>query len=117
MLRQALLVPSRAVRSTTRSIAQRPLSRAQTFVAPIAARRIQPAAARWYSDAPKESQEAGKKAGDAEAKSASGEQTAAEATEDPVVAELKKKLETKDKEAAEWKVGGACSRTTFVVAS
>lgn len=106
MLRQALSVPSRALGSSTRSIAQRPLSRAQTFIAPIAAaRRIQPAAARWYSDAPKESQEGEKKEGDADAKPASDSQAAA--NEDPVVAELKKKLETKDKEAAEWKVGGA----------
>lgn len=105
MLRQALLVPSRALGSSTRSIAQRPLSRAQTFIAPVAVRRIQPAVARWYSDAPKESQEGEKKEGDAEAKPASESQAAA--NEDPVVAELKKKLETKDKEAAEWKVGGA----------
>lgn len=107
MLRQALLVPSRALGSSTRSIAQRPLSRAQTFISPIAAaRRIQPAVARWYSDAPKESQEGEKKEGDADAKPTSDSQ-AAVANEDPLVAELKKKLETKDKEAAEWKVRGA----------
>lgn len=69
-------------------------------------RRIQPAAARWYSDAPKEAQEGEKKEGDAEIKPASEDQAAT--AEDPTVAELKKKLEAKDKEAAEWKVGGAC---------
>ncbi|KUI57688.1 hypothetical protein VP1G_05008 [Cytospora mali] len=94
MLRQALVVPSRALRSATRSIAQKPLSRPQTLISPIAVRSIQPAAARWYSDAAKESQEAGK-----EAEAASESQQA----EDPAVAELKKKLETKDKEASDWK--------------
>lgn len=106
MLRQALIVPSRALRSTTRSIAQRPLSRPQIFIAPIAVRRIQPAAARWYSEA-KDSQEADKKDGDAEAQPASGGQDKAESAEPPAVAELKKKLETKEKEVLEWKVGGA----------
>ncbi|KAJ4424517.1 GrpE, mitochondrial [Gnomoniopsis sp. IMI 355080] len=107
MLRQALLVPSRALRSTTRSIPQRSLSRAQTFIAPLAVRRIQPTAARWYSDAPKESQEGEKKDGESESKPASEDQAAT--AEDPAVAELKKKLEIKDKEAAEWK--DKCLRT------
>ncbi|ROW06418.1 hypothetical protein VMCG_04369 [Cytospora schulzeri] len=91
MLRQALVVPSRALRSASRSIAQVPLSRPQAFISPIAVRTIQPAAARWYSEAAKDTQEAGK---DAEA---------AESTEDPALAELKKKLETKEKEASDWK--------------
>lgn len=102
MLRQALVVPSRALRSATRSISQKPLSRPQTFISPIAVRSIQPAAARWYSETTKESQEAGNGA-DAEAKPASESQQA----EDPVVAELKKKLEAKEKEASDWKVCGA----------
>lgn len=113
MLRQALLVPSRAFRSTTRAIAQRPLSRAQTLIAPVAVPRIQPLAARWYSDAPKETKEGDKKDGDADATPVSEGQAAAENPEDPVLAELQKKFETKDKEAAEWKVRGACSRTPF----
>lgn len=106
MLRQALITPSRALCSTTQSIARRPLSRPQTFIAPITVRRIQPAAARWYSEA-KESQEAEKKDSDAAAKPASEGQDNAESAEPPAVAELKKKLETKEKEVSEWKVGGA----------
>lgn len=103
MFRQALVVPSRALRSATRSIAQKPLSRPQTFISPIAVRTTQPAAARWYSEATKEAQEAGKQEGAAEAQPASESQPA----EDPALAELKKKLETKEKEASDWKVCGA----------
>lgn len=103
MLRQALVVPSRALRSASRSIAQKPLSRPQTFICPIAVRRIQPAAARWYSETAKESQEAGKD----DVKEAGKDAEAAESAEDPAVAELKKKLETKEKEASDWKVRGA----------
>lgn len=105
MLRQALITPSRALRSSARSIAQRPLARPQTFIAPLAIRRAQPAAARWYSDTPKASQEAETKADESEAKpSAEGEAAPAE---DAAVTELKKKLETKEKEALDWKVRGA----------
>lgn len=108
MLRQALIAPSRAIRSTTtRSIAQRALSRPQTFVAPIAVRRTQPAAARWYSEAPKESQEAEKKDEDAGDKTTAAGQEASAPAEDAAVAELKQQLATKDKEVLEWKVGGA----------
>lgn len=99
MLRQALVVPSRALRSASRSIAQKPLSRPQAFISPIAVRRLQPAAARWYSEAAKESQEAGKD----EAKDAGKDAEAAGSAEDPAVAELKKKLEAKEKEASDWK--------------
>lgn len=95
MLRQALVVPSRALRSASRSIAQKPLSRPQTFITPISVRRIQPAAARWYSEAAKEPQDAAK------------DSEASESTEDPALAELKKKLETREKEASDWKVCGA----------
>lgn len=108
MLRQALIAPSRAIRSTTtRSIAQRAFSRPQTFVAPIAVRRTQPAAARWYSEAPKESQEAEKKDGDAEAKPAAEGEEAPAPAEDAADAELKQQLATKEKEVIEWKVSGA----------
>ncbi|CAN8103567.1 unnamed protein product [Discula destructiva] len=109
MLRQVLTVPSRALRSSSRSIAQRPLSRAQPFITPIAVRRIQPAAARWYSDAPKDSPEQQEKKGDTEAAQASEARESTESAEDPAVAELMKKLETKDKEAVEWK--DKCIRT------
>lgn len=103
MLRQALVVPSRALRSASRSIAQKPLSRPQTFISPITVRRIQPTAARWYSEAAKESQEAGKD----DAKDAGKDAEVAGSAEEPAVAELKKKLEAKEKEASDWKVRGA----------
>ncbi|KAF3765899.1 GrpE-domain-containing protein [Cryphonectria parasitica EP155] len=101
MLRQALVAPSRALRSTSRSLAnQRLFCPPQTFVAPIAVRRIQPAAARWYSEAVKDEQ----KNGDAETKpSAESPESTSEPAEDAAVTELKKKLETKEKEAADWK--------------
>lgn len=117
MLRQALIIPSRALRSSTRSIAQRATIRPQNFIAPIAVRRITPTAARWYSEAPKESkeaQEAQKKDGEAEANpAAEGQETAEPAgpVEDPVVTELKKQLEIKDKEAVDWKVGRTKTRS------
>lgn len=108
MLRQALIAPSRALRSTTtRSIARRAISRPQISVAPFAARRTQPAAARWYSEASKESQETAQKEGGAETKLAADGQEAGAPAESSELAELKKQLETKDKEATEWKVGGA----------
>ncbi|KAI7788672.1 GrpE protein [Diaporthe eres] len=101
MLRQALVTPSRALRSSARSIAQRPLARPQTVIAPLTIRRAQPAVARWYSDTPKASQEAETKADESEAKPASEGEAAP--TEDPAVTELKKKLDTKEKEALDWK--------------
>ncbi|KKY34589.1 putative mitochondrial co-chaperone [Diaporthe ampelina] len=100
MLRQALITPSRALRSSVRSIAQRPLAQPQTIIASLAVRRAQPAAARWYSET-KASQEAETKADESEAKPAS-EGKAAPA-EDPAVTQLKKKLDTKEKEALDWK--------------
>lgn len=105
MLRQALITPSRALRSSARSIAQRPLARPQTIIAPLAVRRAQPAAARWYSETPKASQEAETKVDESEAKPATEGESAP--AEDPAVAELKKKLETKEKEAIDWKVCSA----------
>ncbi|POS76821.1 GrpE protein [Diaporthe helianthi] len=101
MLRQTIITPSRALRSSARSIALRPLARPQTTIAPLAIRRAQPAVARWYSDTPKASQEAEAKADESGAKpSLEGEAAPAE---DPAVTELKRKLETKEKEATDWK--------------
>lgn len=105
MLRQTLITPSRALRSSARTIAQRPLARPQTIIAPLAVRRAQPTIARWYSETPKASQEAETKADESEAKPASEGEAAP--AEDPAVAELKKKLETKEKEATDWKVRSA----------
>lgn len=104
MLRQALTISSRALRSTTRSVAQKPLSRPQTFITPIAVRRIQPSAARWYSDAPKETPAEEKKEQNAETKPEGEAKENADSTEDAALTECKKKLEAKDKEAADWRV-------------
>ncbi|KAL1855787.1 GrpE, mitochondrial [Diaporthe australafricana] len=107
MLRQTLITPSRALRSSARSIAQRPLARPQNIIAPLAVRRAQPAAARWYSETTKAPQDAETKVEDSEVKpTPEGEAAAAE---DPAVAELKQKLETKEKEAVDWK--DKCLRT------
>lgn len=45
--------------------------------------------------------------GKADASAASEAKDSAEPAEDPAITELKKKLEIKDKEATEWKVGCA----------
>ena len=97
MLRQAFAAPSRAVRSNLKSIAQRPAYRSQFISSPLSARAIQPALSRrWYSaesDSAAKDTDAAKKEGEAKAE----EVPSAEA-------ELKKKLESKEKEALDWKV-------------
>lgn len=108
MLRQALVTPSRALCSTARSISQKSLSRPQSFVTPIAVRRIQPSAPRWYSDASQSSPAEENK--DAETKSEGESTESADPAEDPALAECKKQLETKEKEAADWKVGHALAQ-------
>lgn len=108
MLRQALITPSRALRSAARSISQKPLSRPQSFITPIAVRRIQPSAARWYSDAPQNAPAEENK--DGEAKSEGENTEAAESAEDPALAECKKTLETKEKEVLDWKVRRALTQ-------
>lgn len=107
MLRQAVFAPSRALRPASRSISQRSLAYAQTFVTPIPVRSIRPAAAaaRWYSNATNSTAESQKESSNTEAKTAAEtSETSAEGAEDSVVTELRKKLETKEKEALEWKV-------------
>ncbi|GJC85766.1 GrpE, mitochondrial [Colletotrichum liriopes] len=94
MFRQAIATSSRAVRSGLRT--QTPKSVFQTQFQSSPAFRIraaQPAVARWYSDA-KESAEAPKE----------GEKPA-----DDAESALKKQLEAKEKEAADWK--DKCLRT------
>ncbi|KAJ9141836.1 hypothetical protein NKR23_g7624 [Pleurostoma richardsiae] len=96
MLRQALAAPSRAARSSIRSVAQRPYSRPQFVASSFATRSIQPSLARrWYS-AEGESKEK------AEAPKEGESKTEGENAQSPE-AELKKKLETKEKEILEWK--------------
>jgi molecular chaperone GrpE len=116
MFKQVLSTSSRALRSSTRIPTQTPVLRAQFAPAPLgvspasifrsqlarapsgAAARI--SGARWYSDqaepAAKEDKKEKESTQDAEAREA----------EEPAdaVAELKAKLEAKDKEARQWKV-------------
>ncbi|KAH6610173.1 molecular chaperone [Trichoderma cornu-damae] len=108
MLRQALATSSRALRTTPSIAASRALLRPQlqTAAAPaISIRSFQPAIGRWYSES-KES---------AEPKEAPAAEETAEAKEgekdgdSDAVAQLKKDLEAKDKEAREWK--DKCLRT------
>lgn len=110
MLRQALRTPSRAVRSAFQVPSRRPLlPRAELQFRPIAAQSPlgrTALAARHYST---EQQPAGEGAkADAEPKAAS------EGTEGSAVSEaeatLKKQVETKEKEALDWKVRFATSR-------
>ncbi|KAK1987886.1 GrpE protein [Colletotrichum cereale] len=94
MFRQAIATSSRAVRSglrnqTTKSVFQPQFQSSPAF----RIRTAQPAVARWYSDA-KETAEAPKE----------GEKPA-----DDAESALKKQLETKEKEAADWK--DKCLRT------
>ncbi|PSR90556.1 GrpE-domain-containing protein [Coniella lustricola] len=106
MLRQALFAPLQGLRSAGRSIPQRSIAHVRTFITPIPARNTRSAAAaRCYSGATNNNTtESQDRSSDAEAKPA-GEstQTSTEGAEDSVVAELKKKLETKEKEALDWK--------------
>ncbi|KAK3946414.1 GrpE protein [Diplogelasinospora grovesii] len=95
MFRQAIATPSRAISSTLRTAAQRPLSRPQFFQAPsIAARAIAlQRPSRWYSS------ETDSKATDAsESKPAEGE-----AAKEDAEAALKKQLEAKEAEVRDWK--------------
>lgn len=104
MLRQALATSSRALRSTPSISATRALLRPQlqTAAAPaVSIRSFQPAVSRWYSDS-KESAEAKEApAAEAKAEAKEGEKNG----DADAVAQLKKDLEAKDKEAREWKVG------------
>ncbi|RYP54263.1 hypothetical protein DL768_000837 [Monosporascus sp. mg162] len=105
MLRQALATSSRALRSSSRAVAQRPLIRTPMSPASAFASR-----ARWYSE---QVDTAAKKEGEGETsqvEAQSGEAATkpsadAEATNKPsdVVAELMKKLEAKEKEVMDWK--------------
>jgi len=91
MFRHALSAPSKAISSSFRLAAQRPIVRSQLLAAPIAASRTVglQQRARWYSDSKEaEAKEAAKEEGDAK--------------EDPEAA-LRKQLEAKDAEARDWK--------------
>ncbi|KAI1364224.1 GrpE-domain-containing protein [Xylaria arbuscula] len=102
MFRRALLASSRAASSSSRIIAQTPSVRSQFSPPPLSPlRAVLPSRTRWYSDkadttAKKEGEEAApesetKKPEDAAESPSNGE------------AELKKKLEAKEREAIDWK--------------
>jgi molecular chaperone GrpE len=107
MLRQALATSSRALRSTPTIAASRAFLRPQIQnAAPaISIRAFQPIASRWYSE--------NKEATETKEAPAAAEQKAEEKTESSegdkngetdAVAQLKKEIEAKDKEARDWKV-------------
>ncbi|KAK3371682.1 GrpE-domain-containing protein [Lasiosphaeria ovina] len=104
MLRQTLSTPSRAIGSSLRLVAQRPVARPQFYRAPLAAaaaatRSVAPIAlqrARWYSSEAEPSK-------DADAKDASKAEESAKSETDSVEATLRKQLEAKDVEARDWK--------------
>ncbi|KAI2471758.1 GrpE-domain-containing protein [Annulohypoxylon bovei var. microspora] len=104
MLKQVIFRSSRAVSSSSRTVLRRPLLRTQ--FSPAASTSLRSAmlpSLRWYSDqaetaAKKESEEPTTQAQTKEAK----ENETTNAPSD-VEAELRKKLEAKEKEAAEWK--------------
>ncbi|KAI0407126.1 GrpE-domain-containing protein [Xylaria palmicola] len=100
MFRRTLAASSRAISSSSRTVAQRPLIRSQFSPAPLnSLRTATPARTRWYSD----QADAAKKNGDEskpEAEAKEGQDAEAPPTAE---AELRKKLETKEKEAIDWK--------------
>ncbi|KAI0203096.1 GrpE-domain-containing protein [Astrocystis sublimbata] len=101
MFRKALSTSSRALAASSRTIAQRPLVPSQLSPAPLdTLRTTSPVRIRWYSDQP---DAAAKKDGETatpEAEPKEGQDANAPST---VEAELKKKLETKEKEVIDWK--------------
>lgn len=103
MFRRALLASSRAVSSSSKLIAQHPSVRSHFSPTPLSPLRATlPARTRWYSD---QADATTKKEGE-EAAPESEAKKSEEASESPssVEAELKKKLEAKEREAIDWKV-------------
>ncbi|OTA06846.1 mitochondrial co-chaperone GrpE, putative [Trichoderma parareesei] len=111
MLRQALATSSRALRSTPTIAASRAFLRPQIQnAAPaISIRAFQPIASRWYSENKEatETKEAPAAEQKAEEKTESSEGDKNGETD--AVAQLKKEIEAKDKEARDWK--DKCLRT------
>ncbi|KAI0385359.1 GrpE-domain-containing protein [Hypomontagnella monticulosa] len=105
MLKQVISRSSRAVYSGSRTVAQRPLLRSQFSPAPLSSIQSQLLpSTRWYSG---QAESAAKKEGEgptSQAEAQAGEAQAGEAAKSSnVEAELKKKLEAKEKEVLEWK--------------
>ncbi|KAI1189001.1 GrpE-domain-containing protein [Nemania serpens] len=107
MLRRALATSSKAISSSARTVAQRPLARSQIPPAPLnPLRTTLSARTRWYSAQTKTAE----KEDATETKSSEETTPEAEAKESQdaeapssVEAELKKKLEAKEREAIDWK--------------
>ncbi|KAI8634204.1 GrpE-domain-containing protein [Xylariaceae sp. FL1651] len=101
MFRQALSASSRAISSSSRTIAQRHSLRSQFSPAPLnPLRSTLSTKRRWYSD---QTEAAVKKEGE-DLASETVTKDSQDASATPTVeAELKKKLEAKDKEVVDWK--------------
>ncbi|KAI1433183.1 GrpE-domain-containing protein [Xylaria sp. CBS 124048] len=102
MFRQALTASTRAISSSSRTIAQRPaVLRSSISPAPLNSLRIASSArTRWYSD---QSDTAAKKENEESTPAAEAKESEnADAPPSPEV-ELKQKLEAKEKEVVEWK--------------
>ncbi|KAI1846531.1 hypothetical protein JX266_007428 [Neoarthrinium moseri] len=93
MFRQALSTSSRALRPSTRAVAARSSIASHFSPAPVRLAPSRLSRSRWYSD---QAEPAAKKEGE------EGKAADAEAPASPE-AELKKKLEAKEKEAIDWK--------------
>ncbi|ORY56126.1 GrpE-domain-containing protein [Pseudomassariella vexata] len=96
MLRQALATSSRALHFTAKAYAKQPFVRSQFSPASLSSVRSQIPSSRWYSD---QAEPAEKKEG----KDTKPVVEAAENAPSDVEAELKMKLEAKEKEALDWK--------------
>lgn len=102
MLRQALASSSRALRSTPIAASRAILRpQIQTAAPAISIRAFQPIASRWYSETKEATETKEAPAAEEKADAKEGEKKNGETDE---VAQLKKDLEAKDKEARDWKV-------------
>ncbi|KAI1388890.1 GrpE-domain-containing protein [Hypoxylon trugodes] len=101
MLKQALSRSSRAISSSSRTIAQRPIIRSQFSPAPLNSLRSGlPTSTRWYSD---QTESAAKKEGEGPTSQVEAKDGETVNAPSDAEAELKKKLETKEKEVVDWK--------------
>ncbi|KAI0426612.1 GrpE-domain-containing protein [Xylaria sp. FL1042] len=101
MFRRALIASTRAVSTSSKTIAQHPSVRSQLSPAPLhPLRSTIPARSRWYSDQPAAT---AKKEGEESAPESEAKESKDAESPSSVEAELKKKLEAKEKEAIDWK--------------
>ncbi|KAI1428731.1 GrpE-domain-containing protein [Xylaria sp. FL1777] len=101
MFRRALITSSRAISSSSRTVAQRPLVRSQFSPAPLdPSRAALSAKTRWYSD---QADATAKKDGEEPVPESEAKQGQEADSPENVEAELKRKLEIKEREAIDWK--------------